>query len=1157
MPNATQDFISRWLQSEAAERANYALFLSELCDFLDVPRPDPTRADEHLNTYVFEKAVEFHNLDGTISQGRIDLYRRAHFVLEAKQGSNPPTLRVDDGNNLILSPPSLRAQRTRRGTAVRGTHGWDEAMLTARYQAEQYAKALPASEGWPPFLVTVDVGHSIELYADFSLTGKAYLPFPDPRSYRILLNELSVPANRDRLRALWLDPHSLDPARHTALVTREVAAKLATLARTLEQQHSAKDVAEFLTRCIFTSFAEDVNLLPEKCWLHLLEDIRDRDNVAVFPEMASSLWATMNNGGFSPILQSHILKFNGGLFASTTALPLTRDQLGLLIEAADSNWRDVEPAIFGTLLERALNPAERHSLGAHYTPRAYVERLVIPTLVEPLRADWANTVAAIADLVHADKTQQAIDAALHFHRKLCNTRVLDPACGSGNFLYVALEHMKRLEGEVLETLVSLGETQQALEHTGLTVDPHQLLGIEVNPRAAVVADLVLWIGYLQWHFRTRGDAQPPIPVIRNFHNIKLGDALLAWESRYPATDGDGNVITQWDGKTKKVNLATGKEVPDETARRIVYEYRGTSIAKWPETDFIVGNPPFIAGKDMREELEKGYVEALRSTYQDVPDSADFVMYWWQRAAELTRDGKARRFGFISTNSITQVLSRRVLTQNLKATKNPLSLVFAIPDHPWVKSTGEGEEEAARTAAVRIAMTVGEKGVHEGRLNRVVSETTGSLEGAVVVLQEEIGTIYANLKVGPDLTSAEGLLSNQDVSCAGVKLHGSGFIVSPAIAEELGLNRVDGLADHIRLYCNGNDLLKRPRMAMVIDMYGLTEAELLARFPEVYQWLFDHVKPERDVNNDDWIRENWWIFGRPRPELRKPLRGLSRYITTVETAKHRIFLFLDATILPDNRLINFAFEDAFYLGILSSCVHVQWTLANGGTLEDRPVYTSTRCFDPFPFPACADTQKQVVCDLAERLDAHRKRQQQLHPSLTLTDMYNVLEKLRANEELEDQDQKIYQSGLIGILRDLHDELDRAVFDAYGWPNNLTTEQILERIVSLNAERRVEEASGLIRWLRPEYQAPNALAVTPTLAGLVDEAPSTAARRKQPWPASIPDQFRVIKDALYAGPLQTPQQIASGFRPAPRTRVAEILATLTALGQARESAGRYSL
>lgn len=216
---------------------------------------------------------------------------------------------------------------------------------------------------------------------------------------------------------------------------------------------------------------------------------------------------------------------------------------------------------------------------------------------------------------------------MDFHRKLCNTRVLDPACGSGNFLDPALEHMKRLEGEVLETLVSLGETQQALEHTGLTVDPHQLLGIEVNPRAAVVADLVLWIGYLQWHFRTRGDAQPPIPVIRNFHNIEHRDALLTWSQKVAAVDEDGSEITQWDGVTFKENLATGKQVPDDTARRKVYRYLDAKPAKWPKADFIVGNPPFIGARYIRKALGDGYVEMLRAQYDTVSKTCDFVMYW--------------------------------------------------------------------------------------------------------------------------------------------------------------------------------------------------------------------------------------------------------------------------------------------------------------------------------------------------------------------------------------------------------------------------------------------------------------------------------------------------------------------------------------------------
>ncbi len=1147
MPNAAESFITRWKRSSASERANYALFLSELSDLIEVPRPDPSTSDEDANTYVIDKAVFFKELDGSSTTNFIDLYKRKCFVLEAKQGSNPQSATT------ASSLPALR--KLKRGTAVRGTHGWDEAMLAARGQAERYAKALPASEGWPPFLIVVDVGHSIELYADFSLTGKAYLPFPDPRTFRIPLDHPALPSIQERLRAIWLDPLSLDPARETAKVTREVAGKLATLARNLELQHSPKAVAEFLTRCIFTSFAEDVRLLPERGWLNLLQSLRE--DVGNFPPMAEALWQTMNNGGFSPILRSHILKFNGGLFESTKALSLTRDQLGLLIEAADSRWRDVEPAIFGTLLERALDPDERHALGAHYTPRAYVERLVIPTLVEPIRDDWRNALAVITQQINAGNQAAAVETAEAFHRQLCSTRVLDPACGSGNFLYVALEHMKRLEGEVLETLRSLGETQQALEHTGLTVDPHQLLGIELNPRAAVIADLVLWIGYLQWHFRTRGDAQPPIPVIRNFHNIVEADALITWKKRVPALDKGGHPVTQWDGVTKKQNPTTGQEIPDETATRQVYEYVDAKRSKWPEADFIVGNPPFIGGKDIRAELGDGYVAALRKVYDEVPDSADFVMYWWQRSAELARAGKLRRFGLITTNSLPQVFNRKVVAQNLNATKDPLSLIFAIPDHPWMKSLSQEERASTRYAAVRIAMTVGERGEHQGHLYRVVREGDARAEGTDVELAEQAGKIFADLRVGVDVAGASSLKSNEGMSCPGVKLHGAGFIITPEEVASLGLGRVAGLENYIRHYLNGRDLTGHSRHAMVIDLFGLTEQEVERRFPEVYQWVYDRVKPERDHNRRATYTKKWWIFGEPRGLFRPALKGLTRYVSTVETAKHRIFVFVDGPTIPDNMLVNVAIADAYSLGILSSVLHESWALAAGGTLEDRPRYNKTRCFDPFPFPDCTEAQKNTIREIADRLDAHRKRQQELHPWLTLTGMYNVLEMLRLGEAFTEEDRNIYEAGLVGILRLLHDELDAAVFDAYGWSRALTTEQILENLVALNAQRYAEEAGGLVRWLRPEFQAPNAAPMQAAFGGLLAAEP-VAARPKQPWPATLADQVRAIKDSLRAQPLQTSQQIATGFKPASRTRIAEILETLTALGQTRlATQDRYTL
>jgi len=404
--------------------------------------------------------------------------------------------------------------------------------------------------------------------------------------------------------------------------------------------HDPARVAGFLMRAIFTMFAEDVRLLPAGRFTALLESLLDSPED--FRPMMESLWRDMNAGEYSQALRARLLRFNGGLFESVEALPLGRAEIQLLIEAGRADWKDVEPAIFGTLLERALNPRERHKLGAHYTPRAYVERLVLPAVVEPLREEWKDVQAAAVKLSEEGREAEAARAIEEFRRRLAGVRVLDPACGSGNFLYVTLEHLKRLEGEVLDALRGF-TGQDVLEETGQTVDPGQLLGLEVNPRAAAIADRVLWIGYLQWHFRTRGETSPPEPVIKKFRNIEQRDAVLAYDAVEEVRDERGEVVTRWDGRTTKKHPATGEDVPDETARVPVLRYMNPRKADWPEADFIVGNPPFIGTKRMRSVLGDGYVEALRKTYsKEIEDNADYVMFWWHKAAELLEAGKIKR-----------------------------------------------------------------------------------------------------------------------------------------------------------------------------------------------------------------------------------------------------------------------------------------------------------------------------------------------------------------------------------------------------------------------------------------------------------------------------------------------------------------------------------
>src|SRR5690606_32461 len=334
---------------------------------------------------------------------------------------------------------------------------------------------LPADEGRPPFVVVVDVGQRIELYSEFSRSGGTYVPFPDPRSHRIALADLRRPELRERLRRVWTDPMGLDPSRESARVTREIADRLATLARSLEQGgFDAEAVAQFLMRCLFTMFAEDVKLLPSNSFRDLLARHAEQPDVAM--RMLAQLWRDMDAGGFSAVLAGNVLRFNGKLFKQPDTLPLDAAQITLLLDAARADWKHVEPAIFGTLLERALSPGDRHKLGAHYTPRSYVERLVKPTIVDPLRARWDAVRTAAAQHEAAGARAAAIADVKAFHRELCSIRVLDPACGSGNFLYVTLEHMKRLEGEVLELLEALGDTEVTFEMEHFKVRPQQFFG---------------------------------------------------------------------------------------------------------------------------------------------------------------------------------------------------------------------------------------------------------------------------------------------------------------------------------------------------------------------------------------------------------------------------------------------------------------------------------------------------------------------------------------------------------------------------------------------------------------------------------------------------------------------------------------------------------
>lgn len=785
-------FITKWRGvTGGQERANYAQFINDFCHALDLPLPQPAAAGV-LGDYQFEGPVPGGGAGG--NTGAIDLYKKGHFILEAKQSKMSEAQKQQS---------ELFEMQVDVSAAPSGAR-YDRLMRDALTQAKRYAVNLPSNHPWPPFLIVCDVGRAFELYFDYSGNGRGYGYFPDQQNYRSDIARFTDQEVRDIFRAIWTNPSSIDPRAKSAEVSRSIAKRLADVSQWLESTQRLKtsdavdsvrsfaieETALFLMRVVFCMFAEDVGLLPKNSFTTFLE--KTVENEAAFEPELAQLWQVMSRPDgirYASAIGGDVRYFNGGLFASSKTYSLSNADRGELVVAAKADWTKVEPAIFGTLLEQALTPSERAKLGAHYTPRPYVERLVQATIMDVLEDEW-NAIFSAATPERTDEDMR--ERAIAFHNRLASLRILDPACGTGNFLCVAMENLMRLESAVIETIRQLGGAAQP------KVGPQQFLGLELNPRAAVIAELVLWIGWLHWRMKNDPDAAPE-PVLKQFGNINFGGHM------------------GYDAVLRRTS--TGE-----------VDAQHPMIPDWPEADFIIGNPPFIGGKDIRAKLGGDYAEALWKANPKVPKSADFVMQWWDHAAWLlTRPGTAlRRFGLVTTNSITQTFSRRVIEGYLHKSSpsqvdreetGGLSLILAIPDHPWTKATKDA-------AAVRIAMTVAEAGVHDGTLVEIVREEGLASDDPTLLTKEANGYVNADLTVGVDLVGVQPLSANAGLSSRGVALHGAGFIVTASEAEALGWGRRQGLERHIRDYRHGRDLLGRSRNLQVIDLQGLLKRKFV-------------------------------------------------------------------------------------------------------------------------------------------------------------------------------------------------------------------------------------------------------------------------------------------------------------------------------------------
>jgi hypothetical protein len=651
---SVRELATRWEKVPAGERANYQLYLLELAEALGVPRPEPKGSG-----YEFEYPVAVVNPNGVTTSKFADLHRAGHFLLEAKDEN------AADSRDILL----------------RRAFG----------QARLYAAWVDAP---PPYLLVLDVGRTMVVwdrwsgsYGDYHAGHRIYLPTLAERPSDIAL-----------LRDIWTDPAARDPRGRSEAITREVATDLARLSSALEARgHDPEVVARFLIRCVFSMFAEDVGLLQDEPFRHAIEEIGLKDPVE-FQQAVSGLWEAMDRGGRFGLRK--FLQFNGHFFKEQTVLPLTVADLRILLAAAKQDWADVEPSIMGTLLTRALDPAERHKLGAEYTPREFVERLVRPTVEEPVRERWTRVQAEVLQLRSEDgkgprqkknRDRKALDSLRGFHEWLRSLRFLDPAAGSGNFLYVTMNLVKQVELEVLRAIEEItGHPELAVEEVG----PWQFHGIEVNGWARELAELTLWIGFHQWWRRTHGHVQPPEPVLRDTGTLEHRDAVLAWDD---LSEDDGR--SRPNPSLSVRDPVTGELVPDTAAVLPYVVHHGARQAVWPAADFIIGNPPYIGNKRMRDALGDGYVDALRRAYAEVRESADYVMYWWHRAAVEVAEGRTTRAGLITTNSITQTYNRQVIT---RAIERGAEVAWAIPTHPWVDEAGSAAVRVARATLLALS-----------------------------------------------------------------------------------------------------------------------------------------------------------------------------------------------------------------------------------------------------------------------------------------------------------------------------------------------------------------------------------------------------------------------------------------------------------------------
>jgi hypothetical protein len=795
-------------------------------------------------------------------------------------------------------------------------------------------------------------------------------------------------------------------------------------------QHREPDseaVAHFINQLVFCFFAEDVRLLPEGFFTRILQQAARRPERC--KEYLDRLFTAMEHEGGEFDL-TEIRHFNGGLFDGRRALVLDQDEIALLAVAGSLDWGQIDPTIFGTLFERFLDPAKRSQIGAHYTDTEKIMMIVEPVILRPLRKEWDEARARIevvlkpiADLgpgltrttarsldrtiVKTKGEAEAIREA--FLERLRSLSILDPACGSGNFLYLALQGVKDIEHKANLECEALGLVSRIP-----VVGPEILHGIEINRHAAELARTTIWIGHIQWAIRN-GIYSWPSPVLRRLKTIECRDALIERDD------------------------ATGKWCE----------------ANWLVAEFIIGNPPFLGSRKMLASLGEDVARGVRDVFADrVSASSDLVCWWFEKARAHVVAGHAGRVGLVATNSISGGRNRLVLD----AIARDLRIFEAWADEPWII---EG-------AAVRVALVCFSAGAEEDR----------RLDGQPVL--GICPDLTRRLSSGHCLCEARTLGEGTGLAYQGVITRGPfdipGEVARSMLREPPNPNNRSN-SEVLWPILNGDDIVDRPRDTWVIDFSPFSQPDA-ALFSAPFERIKDSALAARSTARDKEALATWWVIWRARRELRDKVARLARYIITPRIAKHRVFIWASPLTVPDDATVAIARDDDTTFGILHSHFHEVWSLGLGTWLGvgNDPRYTPTTTFETFPFPEgltpsvpakdyAGNPRATRIGEAARRLDELRKNW--LNPSDLVEIVPEVVEgypdrvmakSKEAEAVLKDRTLTKLYNARPQWLADAHAALDAAVAAAYGWPEDISTDDALARLLELNLERATRDDLG---------------------------------------------------------------------------------------------------